>query len=138
MSTSPLSGGCGCGAVRFVLDTPPTVAAYCHCTRCQRRTGTGAACTALVDGTALHVDGEEHVRTWEPGGGGFGKAFCAECGSALFVRDPETGAIRGIRMGAFDTDPGVRPALRQWTSVAVAWEAIPEDGLPRHPEQRPS
>ncbi len=35
-----LTGGCGCGAVRFEISEPLTAAAYCHCTRCQVRTGT--------------------------------------------------------------------------------------------------
>jgi hypothetical protein len=39
-----------------------------------------------------------------------------------------------IRMGAFDVDPGIRPTVRQFVAYAAAWEAIPEDGLPRHAE----
>ena len=42
----PLTGGCGCGAVRFELSAPPVAAVYCHCTRCQRRTGTSSAASA--------------------------------------------------------------------------------------------
>jgi hypothetical protein len=36
-----LTGGCGCGAVRFEVRAPLGAALYCHCTRCQRRTGYG-------------------------------------------------------------------------------------------------
>jgi len=43
MPTFPLTGGCLCGAVRFEVDRPPVSASYCHCTRCQRRTGTAAS-----------------------------------------------------------------------------------------------
>jgi hypothetical protein len=39
-----------------------------------------------------------------------------------------------IRMGGFDSDPGIRPSVRQFVAYAAAWEAIPEDGLPRHTE----
>ena len=42
------------------------------------------------------------------------------------------------RMGAFDTDPGVSPSLRQFVAYAAPWEPIPDDGLPRYPERRPS
>ena len=41
----PLTGGCGCGAVRFEIDAPLTAALYCHCTRCQHRTGAAAGTT---------------------------------------------------------------------------------------------
>ena len=38
--------------------------------------------------------------------------------------------------GAFDGDPGIRPSVRQFVAYAAPWEAIPDDGLPRHPESR--
>jgi hypothetical protein len=39
-------------------------------------------------------------------------------------------------MGAFDGDPGVRPQWRSYVAYAAGWEAIPDDGLERHPETR--
>ena len=40
VSGAPMTGGCPCGGVRWELTQPPVGASYCHCTRCQRRTGT--------------------------------------------------------------------------------------------------
>jgi hypothetical protein len=136
--TLPLTGGCGCGAVRFEVSEPLISAVYCHCTRCQRRTGAGAAASARVKpGSFRLVAGEEHVRVWAPEGG-FEKAFCAECGSALFARDPQDHDNMGARLGTFDGDPGIRPSARQFTAYAAVWEPIPDDGLPRFPERRPA
>ena len=50
---------------------------------------------------------------------------------------PTDPSIVGVRMGAFDEDPGVRPSYRQYVAYAAAWEPIPDDGLPRYPERRP-
>jgi hypothetical protein len=134
----PLTGGCGCGAVRFEVDAPPVGAVYCHCTRCQRRSGTAAAASARVaPGSVRVVGGAEHVRRWTPEGG-LAKAFCGDCGSALFALDPDSGEIVVVRFGAFDADPGVRPDARQFVAYAAPWEPIPDDGLPRYPERRPS
>jgi len=134
----PLTGGCGCGGVRFEVAEQPTGAMYCHCTRCQHRTGTAAAVSAYVaPGSVRVVAGEELLRGWRPGGG-FDKVFCSACGSALFARDPDSGAVRAVRMGAFDTDPGVRPTARQFVAYAAPWEPIPDDGLPRYPERAPA
>jgi hypothetical protein len=131
----PLTGGCGCGAVRFELSAPPVAAVYCHCTRCQRRTGTAAAASARIEpGSLTIVSGDEHVKTWAPEGG-FEKDFCDECGSALFARNPKNPDTVAVRLGAFDQDPGVRPSARQFTAYAAVWEPIPEDGLPRFPER---
>lgn len=136
MSELPLTGGCLCGGVRFEVDEALESSSYCHCTRCQRRTGTAASAQARVAPGALRiVAGEELVREWEPPDG-WAKCFCGTCGSALWSRDPATGAL-GVRLGAFDSDPGVRPAYRQYVAYAAAWEKIPDDGLPRFPERRP-
>jgi len=130
MPTLPLTGGCLCGGVRFEIDAPLEGASYCHCTRCQRRTGTAASAQGRVSPGGLRiVAGEELVREWSPGDG-WPKAFCSECGGALWSRDPVSGAL-GVRLGAFDGDPGIRPQFRQYVDYAAAWEPIPDDGLPR-------
>ncbi len=134
----PLTGGCGCGAVRFEISEPLVSAVYCHCTRCQRRTGTAASASGrLAPGSLAITAGEEHLRAWSPGSG-FAKVFCAECGSAVFGRNPETGEIAIVRLGAFDGDPGVRPSVRQFVAYAAPWEPIPDDGLPRYDERMPA
>jgi len=132
-----LTGGCLCGAVRFEISEPPISASYCHCTRCQRRTGTAASAQArIVPGSLRVVSGEELVRAFEPEDG-FPKEFCSACGSALWSRNPENPDALSVRMGAFDEDPGVRPSYRQYVAYAAQWEPIPDDGLPRFPERRP-
>ncbi len=42
-----------------------------------------------------------------------------------------------VRMGAFDTDPGVRPSWRNYVAYAASWESIPHDGLERFAEAKP-
>jgi hypothetical protein len=81
------------------------------------------------------VSGEENLQAWAPAGG-FEKLFCGRCGSALFSREPGTNDYTGVRLGAVDGDPGVRPQWRQYVAYAAAWEAIPDDGLPRFEEAR--
>jgi hypothetical protein len=133
----PLTGGCLCGGVRFEVTEPPAVAGYCHCRRCQRRTGTAASAQALVvPGSLTLLQGEQLVAVYRPPDG-FAKAFCSGCGSALWSIDPE-GNVSGVRLGAFDDDPGVRPSYRQYVAYAAPWEPIPDDGLPRYPERRPA
>lgn len=134
--TEPLTGGCGCGAVRFEVAAPLEAAGYCHCTRCQHRTGTAASITATVKpGSFRVVSGEDRMRAWKPADG-FEKWFCGDCGSALFSRNPDDHEQVGVRLGAFDSDPGVRPEWHQFVAYAAPWEPIPDDGLPRYPEGR--
>jgi hypothetical protein len=131
---SVLSGGCVCGEVRYEVSEPFVSANYCHCTRCQRRTGTGASANGrTAEGSFRIVKGEEFVKCWDPGGGGFPKCFCSNCGSALYSQSPDGGQI-AVRLGTVDGDPGIRPEKRQFTAYAAVWEPIPDDGLPRFPE----
>jgi hypothetical protein len=132
----PLTGGCNCGAVRFEVTEPLLGASYCHCTRCQRRTGTAASANArAAPGSFRVVAGEDRLRAWRPPDGAE-KWFCGDCGSALFSRVPGNPDTIGVRLGAFDGDPGVRPSHRQYVAYAAVWEPIPDDGLERHPEGR--
>jgi hypothetical protein len=138
MADPPLTGGCLCGGVRFELTEPPRAASYCHCTRCQRRTGAAASANASIDGRSLRLlQGEELVKAWRHPDGGFEKLFCRECGSQLFSRNPDDPAQMGVRLGAFDGDPGVRPSLRKFVAYAAPWEPIPDDGLERFAESTP-
>jgi len=136
MSDLPLTGGCNCGAVRYEVTAPLVAASYCHCKRCQRRSGAAASANAHpAPGGFRIVAGEGMLRMWQPQGGGE-KWFCSGCGSSLFGRNVSHPDSIGIRMGTFDEDPGIRPSVRQFVAYAAPWEAIPDDGLPRHEESR--
>ncbi len=133
----PLRGGCGCGAVRFEVDAPFVSAGYCHCTRCQRRSGTAASANARAEtGSVRVIQGEGELRSWAPESGRE-KLFCVRCGSALFSRDPGSDHYTGVRLGAIDGDPGIRPQSHAFVAYAACWETIPDDCLPRFDEARP-
>jgi hypothetical protein len=126
-----------CGGVRFEIDAPLVVAGWCHCTRCQRRTGTPASVQGrIAPGSLRIVEGEHLVQSYMPADG-WTKAFCRECGSALWAQSPQDPDAIAVRFGAFDGDPGITPSYRQFVAYAAPWAEIPDDGLPRFPERRP-
>jgi len=128
-----------CGQVRFEVTEPLLGALYCHCKRCQRRTGTGASVSALtVPGSYRTVAGAELIRSWAPPDDGWVKSFCSECGSHVFTAHPENPGLIAIRVGTLDGDPGIRPSARQFTAFAAPWAPVPDDGLPRFPERLPA
>jgi hypothetical protein len=133
---APLEGGCLCGAVRFEISAPFVSAGYCHCTHCQRRTGTGSSISGRVpqDGFRL-LGGAEEIRAFQPPQGR-PKLFCAACGSALFSGEPFSDEEVAVRMGTLDRDPCIRPEYRQFVDSAASWEPVPADGLTRYPGSR--
>jgi hypothetical protein len=133
---SPLTGSCACGTVRFQVTAEFKSAGYCHCTRCQRRSGALWTMNGMIDDGAFELlEGADALRTWRPATG-LSKSFCEVCGGHVFSGDPGTGGIVGVRFGALHGDPGIRPRWRQWLDSAPAWEPIPDDGLPRFAERR--
>ncbi|KAL5363029.1 Mss4-like protein [Aspergillus floccosus] len=46
---SPMEGGCACGYLRYRLENSPLVVHCCHCTSCQRETGTAFALNAVIE-----------------------------------------------------------------------------------------
>ena len=104
-----LTGHCLCGAVQFEVDQPLLRAVYCHCTRCQRRTGVGAGCSgAAVPGSVRVVAGEHLITGYDPGDGWI-KEFCSMCGGAL-------APSRGIR--ARKSGSPLRPRIHRVRATA--------------------
>ena len=136
--TLPLTGGCLCGQVRFEISEPLLASRYCHCTRCQRRTGTGFSVSGqTVPGSFRVTQGEELVRAFDPGDGGWRKAFCTSCGGHLYSEDPGEPANKSVRLGVIDGEPGVRPSAHQFADYAPPWSPVPDDGLVRFGERMP-
>jgi hypothetical protein len=82
------------------------------------------------------VRGDELLREYRPEKG-FAKVFCGDCGSSLWSQSPDDPEVKGVRLGVFDGDPGVRPSYHQFVAYAAPWQPLPDDGLPRYPEGRP-
>src|SRR3954470_20770545 len=106
---APLAGSCGCGNVRFQVTAPFVTAGFCHCARCQRRSGVPWSLNGMVEDAGFEVlAGAESVRYWRPEDGN-PKAFCMECGGHVWSGDPGSGRALGVRFGALHGDPEIAP-----------------------------
>ena len=125
--------------MRFEITEPFVWASHCHCSRCRKHSGAFGETQGRVprEGFRL-IQGEELITVYQPPDDGRVKAFCQVCGSSLFGNVWPEGDQIGVRLGALDGDPGIRPQWHQFAAYAAVWEPLPDDGLPRHPEARPS
>lgn len=125
-----MEGGCACGACRYRIMAMPIFVNNCHCTLCQRQTGSTSVVNAFVESEALQLlSGEltEHAVT-----GGSGKPHmicrCTACGTALWSYYTRLGRLgAGVRVGTLDEPGRVRPDAVIFTSVAMPWVAVPDD-----------
>jgi hypothetical protein len=128
-------GSCLCGAVRFELSERPVLAGYCHCKRCQKRTGSAFGVSAWVNADAFRwTSGEQLVTGWRHPDGGGRKLFCSVCGGHLASKNPDTPGNMSVRMSAFDSDPGVSFSYHQYVAYAAPWDPIADDGVPHFQE----
>jgi hypothetical protein len=65
------------------------------------------------------------------------KVFCSACGSSLFGGRWPDGDEITVRLGALDTDPGIRPQFHSEVASRAPWNDLPEDGLPRYDRAPP-
>ncbi len=128
-----IEGGCLCGGVRFEVVPPFIRANHCHCSRCRKHSGTAVCTQARVVRQQFNLTkGESLIRVYGKGEGAV-KAFCVECGSSLFGGTWPDGPQVSIRMGAFDTDPGIRPQFHTFVESRAPWDII-TDNLPQYSE----
>jgi hypothetical protein len=124
-----MEGGCACGAVRYRVKGPPIFVMNCHCTLCQRQTGTASALNALFEAERLEqVSGEVSEHEVATGSGRVQAIVrCAACGTAVWSFYPRLGrAGAAIRVGTLDDPSGLVPDAAIFVSERPAWVALPE------------
>jgi hypothetical protein len=122
-----ITGGCQCGDIRYEIDVPPEVVAYCHCRKCQKAYGNLFGIFAIFPQDALRFTKGEpsYYRTSER----MKRGFCATCGTPL-VSLNETGQV-GVQVGTLDS-PELFPATcHSGVESQISWLSM-EDGLPKY------
>ena len=90
-----LTGGCLCGAVRYLLGGAPSTVVVCHCGQCRKTHGDRAGYTiAKKEDLTLT---EERGLKWFRSSEGARRGFCQECGASLFCPDCEQIILRHFR-----------------------------------------
>jgi len=132
----PLAGGCGCRAVRYRMLTAPMFVHCCHCTWCQRETGSAFALNAMIEADrVVLLSGEvEAVNTPSNSGKGQKISRCPSCRIALWSNYAGAGeSIRFVRVGTLDEAFRLAPDIHIFTSTKLPWVILPAD-TPAVPE----
>ena len=125
-----MEGGCACGAVRYRMESSPLIVHCCHCTWCQRETGTAFALNALVESSSISIlEGEpESVLTPTNSGKGQTIVRCPQCQVAVWSHYAGFGEkVSFIRVGTLDPVHGIEPGIHIYTSSKLPWVVLPDD-----------
>jgi len=130
MSNETFDGGCTCGAVRYRMASPPLFVNCCHCTWCQRETGSSYVLNALLESGRLQVIRGEAKMIDTPSASGKGQKIwrCPDCSVALWSNYPGFGdKISFVRVGTLDEPHRLAPSAHIFTSTKQPWVQIPDD-----------
>jgi len=112
------------------MSSGPLFVHCCHCSWCQRETGTAFALNALIEADRVILDHGEVEVIDTPSNSGKGQkiARCPRCHVAVWSNYTGAGdVIRFIRVGTLD-DPGqFSPDVHIFTESKLPWVALPQD-----------
>lgn len=131
---APFSGGCACGAIRYVCASAPVAMLNCHCRDCQRSSGAPFASGVVVRVSDTEINGTPKAYSVRAGGGRLTtRSFCPACGTPLFTRGDAVPEFMSIRFPTLDDQSGFQPLLDIWTSSAQPWVCLSQ-AIPRYPQ----
>jgi hypothetical protein len=131
-----LDGGCTCGGVRYRLEDRPLFVHCCHCTWCQRETGSAFAVNALIEASRVTLLAGDVVRATLPSASGRGQVFarCPGCGLTVWSHYAGMGdRVAFVRVGTLDDPSAAPPDIHIYTATRLPWVILP-DGVPAVPD----
>lgn len=133
-----ITGGCRCGAVRYTIALERMPRTYaCHCTLCQRASGSSFAHQMPVPEAALSVTGELRTAVVTSVSGAISTGYhCAACVGRLYSTNSRWPGMAIVRAGTIDGSEHLTPALHIFTSTKQPWIALPQD-VPAFAESAP-
>lgn len=127
-----IKGGCLCGAVRYESDTEPAMVAVCHCTTCQKNSGSAFSLNLGMPEGSVAISGDT-LATYEDHAGASGKPFyrrfCSHCGSHLISYGEAYPGILFIKAGTLDDPSWVKPGAHIWCDEKQPWVKIEEGAI---------
>ena len=121
-------GGCLCGSVRYKARGAPTNAFACHCTFCQKSTGTAFRSAVVFLKENVEFNGgplssydyrsEDHGRVLTV-------QFCPRCGTNLGLTTERFPGVQVMSAGTFDDRSWPKIGTHIFTRSAVEWMAFP-------------
>ncbi len=115
-----------------MIEAPLTFYA-CHCTECQRQSGSAFGLSLLARERSVEATGTpSHWTRPTDSGARMDCHFCPHCGTRLWhkvSREGSEGAILSVKGGSLDIARLLAPAAHIWTGSKTAGTQIPAGAL---------
>ncbi len=133
-----IEGGCLCGQVHYSGEAEPIFTGVCHCTTCQKASGSAFNVVVAVPKPAITVQGP--FQTYE-GRGDTGKAtyrrFSPNCSSPIASEAELMPDVIMIPAGTLADPSWVKPAMQIYCDSAQPWVKLEGDikSFPKMPSR---
>ena len=119
------SARCSCGCFQVEVVGDPQAVVACHCTECQRRTGSVFGVGAYFASERVKVSGDA-VSFSRPAESGqqFISHFCPKCGSTVYWVAAKSPGLIGVAVGAFADQSFPSPVRSVWERTMHPWVEI--------------
>ena len=124
--TTPYTGGCLCGQVRFQISSEPGGSRICWCRDCQRIASNGTV-NAIFPSASIEVSGSPRgFDKTADSGHTVTRRFCPQCGTQLFSESTGRPGLTVVRLGTLDQPSSIKPSANIWTASAPDWACLDE------------
>jgi len=125
----PLAGACQCRAVGYEIRAAPLAVYACHCTECQRQSGSAFSLSLIAPREAVVIaQGSAHRwRRQHESGRVVQCVLCGNCGSRLFHEPEANPKVTIVKPGTLDDTAWLHPVGHIWTRSAQKWFPLPAD-----------
>lgn len=114
------------------MTREPMFVHCCHCTACQRETGSAFVINALIESSEVETIKGSPRPVMTPSESGRGQQIwrCPECDVALWSNYGGTAdVIRFVRAGTLDDPASIEPDIHIYTRSKLPWVRLPEGAL---------
>ncbi len=116
-------GSCHCGGIQYTAAVDPARTTICHCTDCQKLTGSAYRVSVPADEGSFELTAGEpsiYVKIGDTGSRR-AQAFCPKCGSPLYTYDADCPTVYGLRVGCIEEREELIPKRQKWCRSALRW-----------------
>lgn len=133
-----ISGNCLCGSVTYESSAEPAMIAVCHCTDCQRQSGSPFSVNVLVPIGDLDIKGESLTQFTIQGHSGkpVTRHFCNKCGSPIATVMEHFGNLAAVKSGTLTDSSWVKPNVQIWCDSSRTWGVLDAE-LQKVPQNPP-
>ena len=125
-SFEPLTSRCACGQVCYKIIGEPLFTYVCHCSDCQRTTGSAFVIHTVIIEDDLGIEDETKATTLPTGSGaGYDPHLCTNCGTFIWCRYHFAAkCVIVIRSGTLDDTKLVKPQAHVFGRSKLPWMTL--------------